>query len=133
MPKSETFFAHRFAMFRDQFGRSWMLLNEKTNAAKCLTRSRRRTPSTDATHHSLVSSPAASASLACRESNVQNFFAFNSIAQARWRESSVRTPRVGSYSCTSLTLVSQTDGGRSHCDHTPSAQSRSNDSHACCA
>ena len=29
MPMSETFFAHRFAMFRDQFGTSWMLLNEK--------------------------------------------------------------------------------------------------------
>jgi len=29
MPIGETFFAHRFAMFRDKFGTSWMLLNEK--------------------------------------------------------------------------------------------------------
>jgi len=29
MKMDETFFAHRFAMFRDQFGTSWMLLNEK--------------------------------------------------------------------------------------------------------
>jgi PhnB protein len=29
MPIAETFFAHRFAMFRDRFGTSWMLLNEK--------------------------------------------------------------------------------------------------------
>ena len=29
MAMGETFFAHRFAMFRDKFGTSWMLLNEK--------------------------------------------------------------------------------------------------------
>ena len=29
MPMAETFFAHRFAMLRDKFGTSWMLLNEK--------------------------------------------------------------------------------------------------------
>jgi PhnB protein len=29
MPMAETFFANRFAMFRDKFGTSWMLLNEK--------------------------------------------------------------------------------------------------------
>jgi PhnB protein len=29
MPMAETFFAHRFAMFRDKFGTSWMLLNER--------------------------------------------------------------------------------------------------------
>ena len=29
MPMGETFFAHRFAMLRDRFGTSWMLLNEK--------------------------------------------------------------------------------------------------------
>jgi PhnB protein len=29
MPMAETFFAHRFAQFRDKFGISWMLLNEK--------------------------------------------------------------------------------------------------------
>jgi PhnB protein len=29
MPINETFFAFRFAMLRDQFGTSWMLLNEK--------------------------------------------------------------------------------------------------------
>jgi PhnB protein len=29
MKMDETFFAHRFAMFRDKFGASWMLLNEK--------------------------------------------------------------------------------------------------------
>lgn len=29
MPMQETFFAHRFAMFRDKFGTSWMLINEK--------------------------------------------------------------------------------------------------------
>lgn len=29
MPMAETFFAHRFAMFRDRFGTSWMLLNER--------------------------------------------------------------------------------------------------------
>ncbi|MGO9339340.1 MAG: VOC family protein [Terracidiphilus sp.] len=29
MKMDETFFAHRFAMFRDRFGTSWMLLNEK--------------------------------------------------------------------------------------------------------
>jgi len=29
MPMEETFFARRFAMFRDRFGTSWMLLHEK--------------------------------------------------------------------------------------------------------
>ena len=29
MPIEETFFAHRFAMFRDRFGTSWMLLHER--------------------------------------------------------------------------------------------------------
>jgi PhnB protein len=29
MKMEETFFAHRFAMLRDRFGTSWMLLNEK--------------------------------------------------------------------------------------------------------
>jgi PhnB protein len=33
MPMEETFFAHRFAMLRDKFGTSWMLLNPKSNAA----------------------------------------------------------------------------------------------------
>ena len=33
MPMEETFFAHRFAMLRDKFGTSWMLLNPKPNAA----------------------------------------------------------------------------------------------------
>ena len=30
MPMAETFFAHRFAMLRDRFGTSWMLLHERT-------------------------------------------------------------------------------------------------------
>jgi PhnB protein len=29
MKMEETFFAHRFAMFRDRFGTSWMLIHEK--------------------------------------------------------------------------------------------------------
>jgi PhnB protein len=29
MPMEETFFAHRFAMLRDRFGTSWMLLHER--------------------------------------------------------------------------------------------------------
>jgi PhnB protein len=29
MPMAETFFAHRFAMLRDRFGTSWMLIHEK--------------------------------------------------------------------------------------------------------
>jgi PhnB protein len=29
MPIQETFFAHRFAMLRDKFGTSWMLLHER--------------------------------------------------------------------------------------------------------
>jgi PhnB protein len=29
MPMQETFFANRFAMLRDRFGTSWMLLNER--------------------------------------------------------------------------------------------------------
>jgi PhnB protein len=33
MPMEETFFAHRFAMLRDRFGTSWMLLNQKAGAA----------------------------------------------------------------------------------------------------
>jgi PhnB protein len=33
MPMAETFFAHRFAMLRDRFGTSWMLLNPKPAAA----------------------------------------------------------------------------------------------------
>jgi PhnB protein len=33
MPMEETFFANRFAMLRDKFGTSWMLLNPKPNAA----------------------------------------------------------------------------------------------------
>ena len=33
MPMEETFFAHRFAMLRDRFGTSWMLLNPKARAA----------------------------------------------------------------------------------------------------
>jgi len=32
MPMEETFFAHRFAMFRDRFGTSWMLLYERAPA-----------------------------------------------------------------------------------------------------
>ena len=30
MKMEETFFAHRFAMFRDKFGINWMLIHEKT-------------------------------------------------------------------------------------------------------
>jgi len=33
MPMQETFFAFRFAMLRDQFGTSWMLLHQKPQAA----------------------------------------------------------------------------------------------------
>jgi PhnB protein len=33
MPMEETFFAHRFAMLRDRFGTSWMLLHEKEMTA----------------------------------------------------------------------------------------------------
>jgi PhnB protein len=29
MPMAETFFAHRFAMLRDRFGTSWMLLHQR--------------------------------------------------------------------------------------------------------
>jgi PhnB protein len=29
MPMEETFFAHRFAMLRDRFGTSWMLLHQR--------------------------------------------------------------------------------------------------------
>lgn len=29
MPMEETFFAYRFSMLRDQFGTSWMILNQK--------------------------------------------------------------------------------------------------------
>ncbi len=32
MPLRESFFAHRFAMLRDRFGTSWMLLHEKRPA-----------------------------------------------------------------------------------------------------
>lgn len=32
MPIEETFFAHRFAMLRDRFGTSWMLLHERAQA-----------------------------------------------------------------------------------------------------
>jgi PhnB protein len=32
MAMEETFFAHRFAMFRDRFGTSWMLLHERAAA-----------------------------------------------------------------------------------------------------
>jgi len=32
MPMEETFFAHRFAMLRDRFGTSWMLLHERALA-----------------------------------------------------------------------------------------------------
>lgn len=30
MPMQETFFAFRFAMLRDKFGTSWMVINERT-------------------------------------------------------------------------------------------------------
>ncbi len=33
MPMAETFFAHRFAMLRDRFGTSWMLLHQKPQEA----------------------------------------------------------------------------------------------------
>ncbi len=33
MPMEETFFAHRFAMLRDRFGTSWMLLHEREMGA----------------------------------------------------------------------------------------------------
>ena len=33
MPMEETFFANRFAMLRDKFGTSWMLLNPKPTGA----------------------------------------------------------------------------------------------------
>jgi uncharacterized glyoxalase superfamily protein PhnB len=29
MKMEETFFAHRFAMFRDKFGVNWMVIHEK--------------------------------------------------------------------------------------------------------
>ena len=32
MPTQETFFAHRFAMLRDKFGVSWMIIHEKPMA-----------------------------------------------------------------------------------------------------
>jgi PhnB protein len=32
MPLAETFFAHRFAMLRDRFGTSWMLLHQRAPA-----------------------------------------------------------------------------------------------------
>ncbi len=32
MPMAETFFAHRFAMLRDRFGTSWMILHQRTPA-----------------------------------------------------------------------------------------------------
>lgn len=32
MPMEETFYAHRFAMFRDRFGTSWMLMHEREPA-----------------------------------------------------------------------------------------------------
>ena len=32
MPMQETFFANRFAMLRDRFGTSWMLLHERAMA-----------------------------------------------------------------------------------------------------
>jgi PhnB protein len=34
MPIAETFFAHRFAMFRDKFGTSWMLMHPKPEPAR---------------------------------------------------------------------------------------------------
>ncbi|HJU67556.1 MAG TPA: VOC family protein [Gemmatimonadaceae bacterium] len=34
MPMEETFFAHRFAMLRDRFGTSWMLLHEHSPAER---------------------------------------------------------------------------------------------------
>jgi PhnB protein len=33
MPMQETFFASRFAMFRDRFGTSWLLVHPKTQSA----------------------------------------------------------------------------------------------------
>jgi PhnB protein len=33
MPMQETFFAHRFAMLRDKFGTSWMVIHQKVMAA----------------------------------------------------------------------------------------------------
>jgi PhnB protein len=33
MPMAETFFAHRFAMLRDRFGTSWMLMHPKPGPA----------------------------------------------------------------------------------------------------
>ena len=30
IPMQETFFAFRFAMLRDRFGTSWMIINERT-------------------------------------------------------------------------------------------------------
>jgi PhnB protein len=33
MPMQETFFASRFAMLRDKFGTSWMLLHPKAQSA----------------------------------------------------------------------------------------------------
>ena len=33
MPMAETFFAHRFAMFRDTFGTSWLLMHPKPQTA----------------------------------------------------------------------------------------------------
>jgi len=34
MPMEETFFARRFAMLRDRFGTSWMLLHERARAGR---------------------------------------------------------------------------------------------------
>jgi PhnB protein len=42
MPMAETFFAHRFAMCRDRFGTSWMLLHSKPVQVEPHGRPRRR-------------------------------------------------------------------------------------------
>ena len=81
-------------------------------------------------NQALVSSPTASANLACRSSKVQKRSAFNSSAQATCSESSVRTPRVGAYCRARSAQVSQARFGKANISHTPATQSLSKLCHA---
>jgi len=98
---------------------------DRSSPSSCAGRNHYSAIGPSSKNQGFVSSPTASASLACRSSNVQNFCAFNSNAQATCSESSVRMPRVGQWRRARSAQVSHPRVGNSKSDHTACRQSLS--------
>ena len=98
--------ARRCLNWRAARRRRWIIVGLRCHAGMRWAESLRRSKSLQAMVQALVSSPTTSAKRAWRSSKVQNFWAFNSSAQATCSESSVRTPMVGAKRRASLIAVS---------------------------